>query len=749
MGTQSKDGSLYDLLVAFLAREDRGSTPGGASVDAMAVSACNRLARLFASEPNARLGRQEAERILREISARGFLAGDPDASALSKRLRDLILSECERDERSVARARRLTNSYVYVLRILFTWGKAHGWPLTEAPIQARGNCDARILQKTSTSRKGGNQTSGLYEEPYGYYPWTSEDKKLRARLIELPQEISRKTATLARMMEDLKDATSRHDIRAQTLSKAVHMAQLELDRMRRELQRLPEAIREREATRWLPCLQGLWDAYEAHLNDPLAGGRRRRPATIRAYYGALGRYAGYLINTNPPIIRKNELTEEAFWEALVDRDDRYLEGFARWLIARHRRIRNDENYIPAVVHEDLLHIGRLVRHYWYPHVAPETRHNLPPRDIKALALARKLAPATRIKDNSLPLPTIAQVLDGVDITDRAVGRSLGIANEDEETLGDSQDVVVLACRSAVDLAGACRDATVIRAMMAFPLRQKNWREARLNKNISRSEDGKWYIRFGETETKTWRTLAVQFDPRNPAHSVLCDRLDRYFGKGRYETTYKQMGIQSPWTTLVTASPTYGTLESDSDVAFPSVGGKVMSASSFRNNICDWTYATIGVRVDPHLCRDIVATTILKSDPREVLVVAMLLGDSVEMVLKHYSHLTQQHGIQRASALIYEINAAERRARAATDTSNIVNPIGCAGQDVRIFSRGQLLDACASIGLTDEQKVSLLARLRNNGDNGSETGGLDLGRQFTTSGGRRSQGRGLTGNSRPD
>lgn len=45
-------------------------------------------------------------------------------------------------------------------------------------------------------------------------------------------------------------------------------------------------------------------------------------------------------------------------------------------------------------------------------------------------------------------------------------------------------------------------------------------------------------------------------------------------------------------------------------------------------------------MNPHLARDVVATGILKANPDAVVIVAYLLGDTVQTVLTHYGHLTQ-------------------------------------------------------------------------------------------------------------
>jgi hypothetical protein len=84
------------------------------------------------------------------------------------------------------------------------------------------------------------------------------------------------------------------------------------------------------------------------------------------------------------------------------------------------------------------------------------------------------------------------------------------------------------------------------------------------------------------------------------------------------------------------------------------------------NLSEWTLAIIGFRVNPHLCRDVVATAILRHDPRELLLVAMLLGDSVEMVMEHYSHLTQQNAIERSSAVISRILGVEENGHPGDD-----------------------------------------------------------------------------------
>jgi site-specific recombinase XerD len=61
----------------------------------------------------------------------------------------------------------------------------------------------------------------------------------------------------------------------------------------------------------------------------------------------------------------------------------------------------------------------------------------------------------------------------------------------------------------------------------------------------------------------------------------------------------------------------------------------------------------GIKLNPHVIRDIAATTLLRKG-RSYDMVAALLGNTVATVIKHYSHLVPEEQIAQAAGDLGEI-----------------------------------------------------------------------------------------------
>jgi len=162
-----------------------------------------------------------------------------------------------------------------------------------------------------------------------------------------------------------------------------------------------------------------------------------------------------------------------------------------------------------------------------------------------------------------------------------------------------------------------RDGLLIALVALRPLRRKNLTELEIGRHLIRI-GAEWHIVFQEDETKTGTPLEYPFP------DALVHALERYLEHHRRVLC----GLRGRWTRPV------------GEALWVSCNGSPMSEEAIYDQITGRTKAAFGTAVNPHLFRDIAATTLAHADPERVRAAAPLLG--------HRSFATTEHFYLRAN-----------------------------------------------------------------------------------------------------
>lgn len=378
---------------------------------------------------------------------------------------------------------------------------------------------------------------------------------------------------------------------------------------------------------WPIAVQHEFDAFEAWATAPMAEGRRMqnkiRATTITNYRCTFERYLGYLCNI-AGVVEPTTFSAEQFYDVVNSRQR--LMQFANWYIGRQQAVRKDSSYCPPGIYRFLSEIATFTTRFH-----DRNRGQRDPEKIAALYVLQSLAPETPLRPRNRPIPSIGAVLHACVQLDRWA--------------------IEQPHNNAIRRATLERLSCMLRLMCFIPLRRLNWVNARLGQQIYRDQTG-WHLHFLAHEVKNGRELFYDLD------SWLWPHLDAWVQAGGPRAVLLQARpLYRPAPTTIRRSTATDAAPGDSTVMFPSPGGGLMAGSALETQMRHWTYAALKVPIHPHLLRDIVATTILEHDPRELLTVADILGDSVAMVISHYSHITERQSAQRAARLIHDLAAS--------------------------------------------------------------------------------------------
>jgi hypothetical protein len=170
---------------------------------------------------------------------------------------------------------------------------------------------------------------------------------------------------------------------------------------------------------------------------------------------------------------------------------------------------------------------------------------------------------------------------------------------------------------------------MLRLLVRIPLRQRNIREMQLERNLRRLPNGTWQLVFRGEELKiAWRN------------------------RRRHEVTYAfpedLQGLLEEW--LTTWRPLLLT-DTHSPYVFLLKNGEPFKGFSLRSAIERMTWKYAGVTVNPHMIRDIWATEYIKST-RDIAGAAYMLGNTVQIILRHYAHLLDAEVEQRATTWLH-------------------------------------------------------------------------------------------------
>jgi hypothetical protein len=170
---------------------------------------------------------------------------------------------------------------------------------------------------------------------------------------------------------------------------------------------------------------------------------------------------------------------------------------------------------------------------------------------------------------------------------------------------------------------------IIRLLIRLPMRQRCIREMQFDRNLYQDHSGVWQIRFVGTELKVGARRGLT---------------------NRYEFPFPSdvVGLLEEW--LKDWRPKLA-IPDDTHVFMNSRGHPFAKPRDVADIIANTTYRFTGVGVTPHMIRDIWATEYLEANPGDVAGAARRLGNTEEMVLRHYAHILKRNVDARAEAFL--------------------------------------------------------------------------------------------------
>jgi integrase len=169
---------------------------------------------------------------------------------------------------------------------------------------------------------------------------------------------------------------------------------------------------------------------------------------------------------------------------------------------------------------------------------------------------------------------------------------------------------------------------ILRFLVRRPVRQRNIREMKLQRNLYQDHEGVWRIRFSGQELKV-------------------DRRDS--GINRYECEFPADLVPLLEEYLTVWRPRLAKAEEEH--VFLNSKGHPYTANRLTGVVAVTTMRFARVGVTPHLIRDIFATEYLKQHPGDAAGVAKRLGNTIQVVYKHYAHLLDQEADTRADSFL--------------------------------------------------------------------------------------------------
>jgi hypothetical protein len=176
---------------------------------------------------------------------------------------------------------------------------------------------------------------------------------------------------------------------------------------------------------------------------------------------------------------------------------------------------------------------------------------------------------------------------------------------------------------------------ILRFLVRRPLRQRNVREMTLQRNLYQDHEGVWRIRFSGQELKV-------------------DRRDG--GVNRYECVFPPDLVPLLEEYLTIWRPRLA--KAGEEHVFLNSKGHPFTANRLTGAVSVSTMRFARVGVNPHMIRDIFATEYLKQNPGDAAGVAKRLGNTIQVVYKHYAHLLDQEADTRADSFLQGALRAE-------------------------------------------------------------------------------------------
>ena len=354
--------------------------------------------------------------------------------------------------------------------------------------------------------------------------------------------------------------------------------------------RLPQA-------QWSAGIQGGWQNYTDRLDG------RLRASTLTKYVYHLETFFGYVANVQG---------DDPQWDDLF-RVDR-LRGFVRW---HGERLGRDGTSAHAV--QTVRIAAAIANVLELDQSLPQTQSRRPP----LVAYAGRLRLPAPLRDkHRYHWATLGEI--------EAVANSLLAAGR--LPFVTRPDIAHSGARHAVRF----QLGLILKLLVRVPLRQRNIRELRYPKHLWQdASSGEWTLRFTGNELK----VAM----RKGRTNVFEVRLSRLYPKDGptpddlIPTLEEFIKDFRPMIPNARTSPYF----------FLTVRGNPYDVGTLGVEIVTAMERRAGVRVNPHVIRDIAATTLLKKG-RSYDMVAALLGNTVTTVIKHYAHLIPEEQIALAA-----------------------------------------------------------------------------------------------------
>jgi integrase len=169
---------------------------------------------------------------------------------------------------------------------------------------------------------------------------------------------------------------------------------------------------------------------------------------------------------------------------------------------------------------------------------------------------------------------------------------------------------------------------LFRLLLERPLRQRNIREMKIEKNLIKTKDGSWLLTFLGEEMKNDKPYEISFP------SSLVSLLENYLKMYRPKLCN---GVENAY-------------------VFPNPNGGHIDPAVIQRIISKNTKEALGKHMTPHLIRDCVAYHVLKNRPGEYHMISLMLSHAdVKTTLRIYGHYTPEDAGERYDALMDEID----------------------------------------------------------------------------------------------
>jgi hypothetical protein len=416
-----------------------------------------------------------------------------------------------------------------------------------------------------------------------------------------------------------------------------------------------------------PRLRAELDAYyewaTAEFNPERRRTRKRRPITALHDRDLLRRIAGFMINqrgVEPKTLTLKNLT-----------DPKIARAYSAWFIKHHGHVTRTLTFILVALKSLADYLELIAR-------TAKEKERMRAASAELKQIKERLPGYVTVREKEkywLSLEQIEQC--GINRYPRNEARLLNASPYVRRRLGSlhkkySHSTLKYTAVHAFQ-------SLILRLLVRIPLRLRNLIEMCWNphkpehgKNLYR-RDGAWHIRFSGPELKVESR-------RGKIHSI------RH--KIPAELTWLVEEVLTAWRPLITGMPYHFPVGDEAEtwnykeppqtrapepknapdnvLLFLTSSGKPADRDAIRTWVKTATYAYTKVAVNPHLIRDIWATSYIKKT-RDLDGAAKRLGDTVETVLRDYAHLLDEEAEERADEFndsIFNIGKKGRKGRSS-------------------------------------------------------------------------------------